>query len=115
MCHRLLCKLRICLVRICNKCNTSSIENTYCAPVSYGLRDCVGKRLTPLDLPPFREVPCHDLFNILADVYPTNIDRSILPHKATNASHVISVVRMFVSPKDIDIRIKHVVNAWESM
>lgn len=56
-------------------------------------------------------MPRHYLFNIIRDMYPTNIYRSILPHKAADASHIISIVRMLVSPKHVDVRIEHVMYA----
>jgi prephenate dehydratase len=57
-------------------------------------------------------MPSHHFFDIIRNMYSANVDGSVLPHEATHATHVISVIGMLVPSKDINIGVEHVVNPW---
>ena len=55
-------------------------------------------------------MPGNDLFDIVADVNSSNVQRSILPHKTTDTTHIIAIIRMLVSTEGIDIGVEEIVN-----
>ena len=57
-----------------------------------------GIKLTALNLTPFSEMPCHNLFNIICNVYPSDVDSPVLSHETSNATHIISIVGEFITP-----------------
>lgn len=60
-------------------------------------------------------MPSHHFLDVITDMYPSHIDRAILPHKASHTTHVISIIRVLVPAKNIHIWIKHIMDAWQSV
>lgn len=65
---------------VCDKGDSPGIQHAY-----------------PLNLAPFRKVPCDNLLDVVANVNAPDVYRTVLPAKATNTAHVISVVGEFVA------------------
>lgn len=70
---------------------------------------------TSLHLAPFSEMSGHHLLDVVCDMYPSAVDRTILSHETSHTSHIISVIRMFISPKYIHIRVEHIMDARQPM
>ncbi len=70
---------------------------------------------TPVNLTPLLEVSCHNLLDIVRDMYPPHIECPVLPHKGAYAAHVVPVIAELVPPKTVDIRIEQVMQSRKAM
>lgn len=75
----------------------------------------MAKTLTSFNLTPLCKVSRDDFFDIIAYMYSSDVDGAVLSHEASYASHIISVVRVLVSSKNIYVRIEHIVNTRQSV
>ena len=65
--------------------------------------------LTALDRAPFCKVSRHNLFDIVCNMNPSNIHCSVLPHKTSDTTHVVSVIGKLVASKAVDIGVEVIV------
>jgi hypothetical protein len=115
--HGFFGELSIGFVGVGYECYAASVEDSYWAEalVWCAWHEIWGRwgGLTPFDLAPFGEMARNDLFDIVGDVYPSDVDCSVLPHEASHAAHVVSVVTVLVSSKHIHVRVEHIVYSWK--
>ncbi len=60
-------------------------------------------------------MPGDHFLDVVCNMYPSNVDRAILPHETTRAAHIISVIRMLVSVKYIHIRVEMIMYTRQSV
>ena len=75
----------------------------------------IGEMLTSFDLAPFGKVPGDDFLDVVADGDATCVKSPILPHKTADATHVIPVVTVLVSPEAVHVRVEVVVEAGQAV
>lgn len=96
--HSLSGELRVRLVRIRDERNAAIVQHP-----------------NPVDLSPFRKVSGDDFFNVICDVYPAHVKRSVLSHETAHAAHVIAIIAEFVATETVDVGVEEVMDARESM
>ncbi|KAJ3490812.1 hypothetical protein NLG97_g5715 [Lecanicillium saksenae] len=57
----------------------------------------------------------HNLFNIVRDVYATDVDGPVDAHEAAHAAHVISIVGKLVAPEAVHVGAEDVVHARQAV
>ena len=60
-------------------------------------------------------MPSHNLFNIVGDVYPSYIHRTILSHETAHTTHIISVVGELVAAEAVHVGVEEVVRPWQAV
>ena len=96
--HRLLRELRVRLVGVGDEGDAPCRQHPYA-----------------IDLAPFREVSGDDLFDVVSDVDPADVEGAVLTHEGAHAAHVVAIVGVFVTTETVDVGVEGVEEAGKSV
>ena len=98
VCHGLLSKLRIRLVRVRDERHPAR-----------------GQHPDAVDLAPFREMARHHLLDIIGHMDPANIQRAVLARERAHTAHVVPVIAELVPTETVHVGVEEVMQRRQAV
>ncbi len=96
--HGFFCELAVCFIGVCYESHSTGSKDS-----------------RAVYLAPFCEMPGYDLFDVVCDMDPADVEGTVLSHKGPHAAHIVAVIAMLVPPEAVYVWVEEVVQAGESV